>query len=166
MIRGAPPHRDCWKGRGNGHQDTADPSRGLHLVIRSHGVRDRLQVRIGRHQLPSRGPEAIVPGFDRFPNAVKVTRTESVYRIESGDLPDHGMMVGISNWQQQVPTPQPYTGANAWQLPVSPVLAEKPLSCRNAFYRGAIAIAANGVPIFNPMKAPNEDVYLLGELDG
>lgn len=116
-------------------------------------------------QLPSRGPEAIVPGFDRFPNAVKVTRTESVYRIESGDLPDHGMMVGISNWQQQVPTPQPYTGANAWQLPVSPVLAEKPLSCRNAFYRGAIAIAANGVPIFNPMKAPNEDVYLLGELD-
>ncbi len=116
-------------------------------------------------QLPSRGPEAIVPGFDRFPNAVKVTRTESVYRIESGDLPDHGLMVGISNWQQQVPTPQPYTGANAWQLPVSPVLAEKPLSCRNAFYRGAIAIAANGVPIFNPMKGPNEDVYLLGELD-
>lgn len=114
---------------------------------------------------PSNGSEAILPGFDRFPHAVTVTHTESVYRIESGNLPDHGLMVGIRNWQQQVPTPQPYTGANAWQLPVSPVIAETPLSCRSVFYRGAIAIAANGVPIFNSMKAPNEDVYLLGELD-
>ncbi|MSQ43424.1 MAG: YHYH protein [Chloroflexi bacterium] len=175
MTKGAPSHPDRRKGHGHGHQDSADPSRGLITSIAATAFVIGFRYALAdtnppsgdppASPSPSNGAEAILPGFDRFPRAVTVTRADSIYRIECGNLPDHGMMVGIRNWQQQVPTPQPYTGANAWQLPVSPVLAETSLSCRNAFYRGAIAIAANGVPIFNPMKAPNEDVYLLGELD-
>ena len=177
MILGAPPHPDRRKG-GWTKMDTKTRRTFLGGFITSFAATASVigckyaladtNPPSGDQPLspsPSSGPEAILPGFDRFPHAVKVMRARLVYRIESGDLPDHGMMVGIRNWQQQVPTPQPYTGANAWHLPVSPVLAETPLSCQNAFYRGAIAIAANGVPIFNPMKAPNEDVYLLGELD-
>ncbi len=75
------------------------------------------------------------------------------------------MMVGITAWQQQVPIPQPYTGANAWQIPLHPVKAARPMSAKNHFFRGAIALAVNGVPIFNPLNNRGVDAYLAGELD-
>jgi hypothetical protein len=64
----------------------------------------------------------------------------------------HPMMVGITAWQQQVPLPQSYRGANAWQIPLKPELADTPVSAKEQLFRGAIALAANGVPIFNPIK--------------
>lgn len=48
-------------------------------------------------------------------------------------------MVGITNWQQQVPLPQRYTGANARQLPLVPVPAKEPVSIKGRFLRDAIA---------------------------
>lgn len=76
------------------------------------------------------------------------------------------MMIGITAWQQQVPLPQPYTGNNAWRIPLHPVPAKKPLSAKTNFFRGAIALAANGVPIFNPIKNDSKtDTFLAGELD-
>ncbi len=75
------------------------------------------------------------------------------------------MMVGITSWQQQVPTPQPYTGANAWQIPAHPTLAATPISAKTSLYRGAIALAVNGVPIFNALNNRGDDAYLAGELD-
>ena len=74
-------------------------------------------------------------------------------------------MVGITSWQQQVPIPQAYSGDNAWRIPLHPVPAKKPLSTKNRFLRGAIALAANGVPIFNPLNNRGEDAFLFGELD-
>jgi hypothetical protein len=76
------------------------------------------------------------------------------------------MMVGITAWQQQVPLPQPYVGANAWRIPRFPVPAAQPLSAKDHFFRGAIAMAVNGVPIFNPIKNDGRtDTFLAGELD-
>lgn len=76
------------------------------------------------------------------------------------------MMVGITAWQQQVPIPQPYTGANAWQIPLHPVMAVEPMSAKDHFFRGAIALAANGIPIFKPIKNDGRtDTLLAGELD-
>jgi hypothetical protein len=93
-------------------------------------------------------------------------RSDSRYLyIESDGLPDHNMMVGIRSWQQQVPLPQPYTSRNAWQIPLHPRLADQPVSTRRRLYRGAIAIAVNGVPIFNALNNRGEDAYLAGELD-
>ena len=43
--------------------------------------------------------------------------------IDSSGLPDHPMMIGITNWQQQVPLPQPYAGNNAWRIPLRPRMA-------------------------------------------
>ena len=81
-------------------------------------------------------------------------------------MPDHRMMVGITAWQQQVPIPQSYTGENAWRIPLRPVPAEKPMSAKDHFFRGAIALAVNGVPIFNPIKNDGRtDTLLAGELD-
>ena len=76
------------------------------------------------------------------------------------------MMVGITAWQQQVPLPQPYFGDNAWRIPLEPVVAKNPMSAKSHFFRGAIALAANGVPIFNPIKNDGRtDTLLAGELD-
>ncbi len=76
-------------------------------------------------------------------------------------MPDHRMMVGITAWQQQVPIHQPYFGENAWRIPLVPVVAKNPLSAKTHFFRGAIALAANGVPIFNPIKNDGEPIPFL-----
>ncbi len=99
------------------------------------------------------GPKVVVRSDDRF-----------LY-VESDGLPTHPMMIGITAWQQQVPLPQSYTGANAWRLPLAPTPAKEPASVRNRFLRGAIALAANGIPIFNPQNNRGEVSADIGELD-
>ena len=85
--------------------------------------------------------------------------------VGSNGFPDHPMMVGITNWQQQVPIPQPFFGKNAWRIPIAPQKAPNPISTRNNLLRGAIAVAVNGVPIFNALNNRGEDAFLIGELD-
>ena len=81
-------------------------------------------------------------------------------------MPDHQMMVGIRAWQQQRPLPQSYSGNNAWRIPRHPRPARRPMSAKTNFFRGAIALAVNGVPIFNPIKNDGRtDTLLAGELD-
>lgn len=85
--------------------------------------------------------------------------------VGSNGLPDHSMMVGITAWQQQVPLPQPYFGDNAWRVPLRPVPAREPALIKGRFLRGAIALAVNGIPIFNPQNNRGEVSYEIGELD-
>lgn len=107
----------------------------------------------------------IAKPFEPFKDKLKVRADEKYFYVESDGLPSHPMMKGIRSWQQQVPLPQPYTGDNAWRIPLNPVLAEKPISAKRALYRGAIALAVNGVPIFNALNNRGEDAFLAGELD-
>jgi len=113
------------------------------------------------HALPS----AKLPGFTAFANSVKVFKSDKYYLVESSGIPAHQMMVGIRSWQQQVPTVQNYSGTNAWSIPIRPVIATNPMSARNHFLRGAIALAVNGVPIFNALNNRGDDAFLAGELD-
>ena len=106
-----------------------------------------------------------LPGFSAFSKSVKITKNSKYYLVESSGIPDHQMMVGIKSWQQQVPTIQPYTGSNAWSIPIKPVISKSPMSAKNHFLRGAIAIAVNGVPIFNALNNRGDDALLAGELD-
>lgn len=110
-------------------------------------------------------PSAKLPGFTSFAKSVKVFKGEKYYLVESNGMPAHQMMVGIKNWQQQVPTVQNYAGPNAWSIPIKPLLATNPISAKNHFLRGAIAIAVNGVPIFNALNNRGDDALLAGELD-
>lgn len=104
--------------------------------------------------------------FTPFAPKVKTRADDKFVYVESDSMPDHVMMVGITAWQQQVPLPQPYSGDNAWRIPLHPVVAKNPLSAKSHFFRGAIALAANGVPIFNPIKNDGRtDTFLAGELD-
>ncbi len=103
--------------------------------------------------------------FEAFAPKVSVRWDEKFLFVESNGMPAHNMMVGITAWQQQVPLPQNYTGANAWQIPLVPVPAKEPRSIKGAFLRGAIALAANGIPIFNPQNNRGEVSQEIGELD-
>jgi hypothetical protein len=109
---------------------------------------------------------AIASIFQPFAPGVKTRWDDIFFYVESYGMPAHRMMVGITAWQQQVPLPQSYFGDNAWQFPLQPVVATNPISAKTHFFRGAIAIAVNGVPIFNPIKNDGHtDTYLAGELD-
>lgn len=104
--------------------------------------------------------------FGPFDDKVKVRWDKEFLYVESNGMPDHPMMIGITAWQQQVPLPQSYTGSNAWRIPLHPVPAKNPMSAKEHFFRGAIALAVNGIPIFNPIKNDGKtDTLLAGELD-
>jgi len=104
--------------------------------------------------------------FEPFKGKVSFSSDDRFAYIESRGIPDHPMMIGIRAWQQQVPIPQAYTGTNAWRIPLNPKIAANPVSAKSALFRGAIALAVNGVPIFNPIKNDGRtDTYLAGELD-
>lgn len=126
-----------------------------------------------RDPLPNRAapgqtqaPE-IARAFEVFAKRKAITTRwdDRYFYVESNGMPDHPMMVGITAWQQQVPIPQKYVGENAWQIPLHPVPAKNPQSAKGNFLRGAIALAANGIPIFNPLNNRGDDAYLFGELD-
>ena len=104
--------------------------------------------------------------FDPYRPAVTTVSTGATYyTVGSLGIPAHNMMVGITSWQQQVPVPQTYTGTNSWSIPLQPVYAAIPKSTKANFLKGAIAIAVNGVPIFNALNNRGEDAFLFGELD-
>ena len=105
--------------------------------------------------------ESVFGAFDK----VTTRYDDRYFYVESDGIPEHEMMTGISNWQQQVPIDQDYSGNNAWAIPLQPELAETPLSTKTNFMKGAIAIAANGLPIFNPLNNRGEDANAIGELD-
>ncbi len=80
-------------------------------------------------------------------------------------VPLHDKMIGITSWQQQVPIPQFYTDTNSWSIPLQPVYATTPMSTRTNFMKGAVAIALNGIAIFNALNNRGVDSYAIGELD-
>ena len=103
--------------------------------------------------------------FSAFGHKVNVRFDREFLYVESNGMPDHPMMTGITAWQQ-VPIPQAYTGNNAWKIPLHPVPAQNPMSTKNISF-AAIALAVNGVPIFNPIKNNGKtDTLLAGEPTG
>ena len=114
-------------------------------------------------------PVVINEAFNPFVPAVHTFFDNDYFYVESRGIPEtHEMMVGISNhgWQQQVPIPQCYIANNAWPIPLHPVMAANPIPVdQTHFTRGAIAIAVNGVPIFNVHTNTGVDSNVDGQLD-
>ena len=111
-------------------------------------------------------PETIARSFRPFSDRVDVRWDTEYFYVESNSMPDHRMMVGIRAWNQQVPIPQPYSGGNAFRLPLQARFADSPVSGKETLFRGAIAVAVNGIPVFNPIKQDGRtDTKLAGELD-
>ncbi len=119
-------------------------------------------------QLTATDPAFLNSAFAPFSSSVSTTYDNTYFYVHSKGIPNHTMMVGISNhgWQQQVPIPQCYINDNAWSIPLNPVMASSPIPIDAVhFTRGAIGIAANGVPIFNYHTNTGVDSYLDGQLD-
>lgn len=114
-------------------------------------------------------PATIDSAFAPFVPSVHTYNDSKYFYVESQGIPTtHQMMVGISNrgWQRQVPIPQCYIGTNAWPIPLNPVMTTNPIPVDSIhFTRGAIAVAVNGVPIFNVHTNTGVDSYLDGQLD-
>ncbi len=149
------------------HDLTGDPDNPHH----DHSVRPPEAVApafvVGQAKPASTGLKAPPQArpFEAFAPKVKVHWDEKFLYIENNGIPAHGMMTGITAWQQQVPMPQAYFGDNAWRLPLAPVPAKQIQSIKGNFLRGAIAVAVNGIPIFNPQNNRGEISQEIGELD-
>ncbi len=105
--------------------------------------------------------------FQPFADKLTIYCDDTYIYIEADSLADHEMMVGITAWNQQVPLPQGFVERNAWRIPLYPVLADASSPTPG---QGAMAVAINGVMIFNPTRqdgnyAPDNDPNLIGELD-
>jgi hypothetical protein len=103
--------------------------------------------------------------FSPYKKTISTNYDDTYYYVNSNGMPEHNMMVGITSWQQQVPIPQPYSGTNHWSIPLKPVYEASPLSTKSNFMKGAVALAVNGIPIFNALNNRGEDSYAIGELD-
>lgn len=125
-----------------------------------------LRDRADSEESPEASAPAILSFFKPFDETLKFRWDDNFLYVGSNGMPDHRIMVGITAWQQQVPLPQHYFNENSWRIPLNPVVARTPLSAKDNFFRGAIALAVNGVPIFNPIKNDGRtDTLLAGELD-
>jgi hypothetical protein len=103
--------------------------------------------------------------FAAFKPSISTSWDDTYFYIASTGIPNHNMMIGITNWQQQVPITQPYNGTNSWSIPLQPAYATTPLSTKTNLMKGAVAVAVNGIPIFNALNNRGEDSYKIGELD-
>lgn len=111
-------------------------------------------------------PTIIDASFAPFKPRVTTRWDATYFYVEHDGMPmDMPAMKGITAWQQQVPIPQNYRGANAWSIPLFPAPAAYPVSLDTALHTGAVALAVNGLPIFNPENNRGEFSLEIGELD-
>jgi hypothetical protein len=118
--------------------------------------------------LSTTDPAFLTSAFAQFSSTVSTTSDDNYFYVNSTGIPNHTMMVGISStgWQQQVPTSKCYINTSHWTIPLNPVLATTPVPVSSAhFLKGAIAMAVNGVPIFNYHTNTGADSFTDGQLD-
>lgn len=141
------------------HEWSADSHSHTHPVVQTAPKAEKATEPATKAAPPQAKPFAL------FAPKVGVRWDEKFLYVESNGLPSHNVMIGITAWQQQVPLPQDYTGDNAWRIPLVPVPAKDGQPIKDHFLRGAIALAANGIPIFNPQNNRGEISAMIGELD-
>jgi len=115
--------------------------------------------------IPKTSFEFMDSAFAAFKPSISTRWDDTYFYIASTGIPNHNMMIGITNWQQQVPITQPYNGTNSWSIPLQPAYAATPLSTKTNLMKGAVAVAVNGIPVFNALNNRGEDSYKIGELD-
>jgi arylsulfatase A-like enzyme len=138
---------------------------------------------------PAGNGSLMAASFAPFKPKVRYYWDATTFYEESDNMPDNmpNRMYGITSWQQQVPIPAAYFASvtnpegttaslgygqpNYWRLPLAPTVAATPTliftpgSTNNNFQRGAVALASNGIAIFNPANNTGRVSYEIGELD-
>ncbi|MBX7207282.1 MAG: YHYH protein [Verrucomicrobiaceae bacterium] len=160
------------------------------VQVASTGVFDLAAlISISSFTAPSGNGALMAASFAPFRPKVRFFWDGTTFYEESDNMPDNmpNRMTGISSWQQQIPLPASYFAnttnpennagslgfgqPNYWRLPLVPTVAASPTliftpgSTSNNFQRGAIALASNGIAIFNPANNTGRVSYEIGELD-
>jgi hypothetical protein len=160
------------------------------VQVASTGVLDLAAlISISSFTAPSGNGSLMAASFGAFRPKVRFFWDGTTFYEESDNMPDNmpQRMYGITSWQQQIPLPAAYFAnvtnpennagslgfgqPNYWRLPLVPTVAASPTliftpgSTTNNFQRGAIALASNGVAIFNPANNTGRVSYEIGELD-
>ncbi|HIF66583.1 MAG TPA: YHYH protein [Acidimicrobiia bacterium] len=122
---------------------------------------------LGTNYVPIEGCLERDVAFAPYVDPVDMSCDDRFLYIETDNLADHEMMVGITTWNGQVPLPQVFYAVNSWAIPLHPEFYE---TTSQTTGRGPIAVAINGVMIFNPTQQSGvysltTDPYLIGELD-
>ena len=138
---------------GNGDSDSPDQE----IIIDSNN--DQIT-----QSIPPNDVSEMKSLFESF-EGISTSSDSEYFYVSSNGLPSHDMMVDITNWQRQFPINQNYTGDNSWSIPIKPEFSSEPLPSAENFMKGALAIAVNGIPIFNPLNNRGEDANAIGELD-
>jgi len=115
-------------------------------------------------EVPANDPDFLSDLANNFANVSVAADAEWIYFTSNG-LAEHSMMVGITNWQQQVPIDQDFAEDNRFQIPLQPVVASEVTPVENEFFRNATGIAVNGVPLYHPMTNAGVDALASGQLD-
>lgn len=129
---------------------------------------------------------AMAASFGAFKPRVRSYYDATTFYVESDNVPNPAimptLMVGITSWQQQIPVPTSYFASttnperdqgsigfnkpNVWRLPLVPTPSASPIPINSAnFLRGAIAVGADGIAIFNPRNNTGRFSQEIGELD-
>ncbi|HSH93386.1 MAG TPA: YHYH protein [Roseimicrobium sp.] len=153
-----PPTTVLWR-------DSAEGRQGLLYVAATPASGQAVASSTGGPVALSDAAAKMAAPFAAFGPKVRTRSDDRYLYVESDGMPAHPMMIGITAWQQQIPLPQAYTGDNAWRVPLNPVPSKAPASIKGRFLRGAIALAVNGIPIFNPQNNRGEISQEIGELD-
>ncbi|MGB3466069.1 MAG: YHYH protein [Cyclobacteriaceae bacterium] len=84
---------------------------------------------------------------------LSINSDSEFFYINSTGLASHEMMAGISVPNDYVPVPQNYS---SWSIPIKPKYTEEPVNLENSLQSAPIAIAINGVPVYNSLSPSDE----------
>ncbi len=156
------------------------------VTVASGAMRLASLASISSFTAPAGNGALMAASFAPFKPRVRYYWDTTTFYEESDNMPDNTMMpnlmVGITSWQQQVPLPASYFASttnpenstsslgygqpNYWRLPLVPTPSASPIAISAGnFQRGAVAIASNGIAIFNPKNNTGRVSYEIGELD-
>jgi hypothetical protein len=93
---------------------------------------------LGTNYVPIKGCLERDVVFASYIDPVDMSCDDGFLYIETDNLADHEMMVGITAWNGQVPLPQVFYAASSWAIPLHPEFYENTSQTTG---RGPIAVA-------------------------
>ncbi len=120
---------------------------GMFILIAARSKDENLQPSIGTSSIPEvSNLDTLNKVFGNF-QGIATSSDSAWFYISGNGLPEHKVLEGITNWQQQVAIDQDFFGNNQWQTPVNPKISSQPTPMQHRFFKNAVGIAVNGIPV-------------------
>lgn len=100
--------------------------------------------------------------FLQYDGVLSTNSDADNFYVNSNGIANHRMMVGITVSNDRLVVPHHY---DAWAIPLRPEISDDEISLETDLREGVVAIAINGVPIFNPIGEGGQRLNDTGKLD-